>query len=200
MPYRESIFFAGGYFHVFCRGNEKRDIFLEAKDYQRLLRKMEEYKIIHRVSIICYCLMPNHFHLLLRQNTINPLSSFMHRLTVSYSMYFNRRYDRVGHLFQGSFKAKLITKDEYLLHLSRYIHLNPRKITGSIPKLENYPWSSYSEYLSRNNREICEKAIILNQFNINPTQTYRRFVNNINVDAEEPKIKNLIKNLIIEVE
>lgn len=197
MPYRESIFFAGNYFHIFCRGNEKRNIFLDTTDYERFLYKMKEYKIIHRVSIICYCLMPNHFHLLLRQNTDESISSFIHRLTVSYSMYFNKRYNRVGHLFQGRFKAKLITKDECILHLSRYIHLNPYEIINSISELENYLWSSYSEYLNiSNNREICEKDIILQKFNnVYAIQAHRKFVNSMISDTELIKIKDFIIEL-----
>ena len=152
MPYRVCNFFAGGYYHIYCRGNEKRDIFVKFSDYKRFISKLNEYRIAHQVSIICYCLLSNHFHLLVRQNTDKSVSSFMHRLTVSYSMYFNKRYNRVGHLFQGNFKAKLIDKDEYLLHLSRYIHLNPCRSSISPLGLENYPWSSYLEYINKNDK------------------------------------------------
>lgn len=193
MPYRSTIFIQGNYYHVFGRGNEKKNIFLDYTDYERFLSRMKEYRIIHRISIICYCLMPNHYHILLKQDTNKPISSFIHRLTVSYSMYFNRRYDRVGHLFQGSFKATLVTKDEYLLHLSRYIHLNPQKIINSTSGLGYYPWSSYSEYLNSDKEGICEKDIILQQFNsIQPSQAYREFVNKIISTAELIKIKSLI--------
>lgn len=179
MPCRESIFYSGNLFHIFCRGNEKRDIFLEEDDYNRFLTRMKEYKIIHKISIICYCLMPNHFHLVLRQNTNKPLSLFIHRLAVSYSMYFNKRYNRVGHLFQGRFKAKLITKDQYLLHLSWYIHINPLKIKNSMPEVENYPWSSLPEYIGIRNEQICDKEIILKQFNDSGhSRAYREFINN----------------------
>lgn len=190
MPCRESIFSPGNYFHVFCRGNEKKDIFLEHGDYERFLCKMKEYKIIHRVGIICYCLMPNHFHLLLRQNTKEPISSFIHRLTVSYSMYFNKRCNRVGHLFQGRFKAKLIKRDDYLLHLSRYIHLNPLEIINPELKLEDYPWSSYPEYLNVDGRKICDNEIILQQFN--STELYKRFVDSIILENELIKIEDFI--------
>lgn len=197
MPYRELIFSAGNYYHVFSRGNEKRDIFLDFSDYERFLSKMQEYKIIHNVSIICYCLMPNHFHLLLRQDSNKSVSSFIHRLTVGYSMYFNRRYNRVGHLFQGSFKAKLVAKDEYLIHLSRYIHLNPLEILTAKSELETYPWSSYLEYIDKDKKEgVCRKEIILQQFNnVHPQVAYKRFVNSMISDAELIKIKNFIIEL-----
>lgn len=196
MPYRETVFALGNYYHIFCRGNEKRNIFIDHADYERFLSRMKEYRIIHRISIICYCLMPNHFHLLLRQNTKKSLSSFIHRLTVSYSMYFNKRYNRVGHLFQGNFKAKIITKDEYLLHLSRYVHLNPLKIINTTLDLETYPWSSYPEYLSKNKEEICDKEIVLQQFdNMYPQERYKKFVNSMISNSELIKIKSFIIEL-----
>jgi hypothetical protein len=111
-------------------------------------------------------------------------------------MYFNRRYNRVGHLFQGRFKAKLIKRDEYLLHLSRYIHLNPLKIIDQEPKLEDYPWSSYPEYLNVTYGEICEKEIILRQFNSDsPLQMYKSFMDSVISKNELMKIKNFIIEL-----
>lgn len=193
MPYREIVFVPENYYHIFCRGNEKRNIFIDEQDYERFVLRMKEYKVIHRISIICYSLMPNHFHLLLRQNTNKSISYFIHRLTVSYSMYFNKRYNRVGHLFQGSFKAKIIREDEYLLHLSRYIHLNPLQIISSVFELEDYPWSSYPEYIGETEEEICEKEILLQQFNnVHPKQIYKEFVDQMISDNELTKIKNLI--------
>jgi REP element-mobilizing transposase RayT len=180
MPYRETIFAAKNYYHIFCRGNEKRDIFIDSADYERFILRMKEYKAVHRISIICYCLMPNHFHLLLRQNDKKTVASFIHRLTVSYSMYFNKRYSRVGHLFQGNFKAKLIKGDEYLLHLSRYIHLNPLKVIASPSQIQGYAWSSYSEYLNKPKENICDKEIILGQFNqAHYLEAYKNFVGSI---------------------
>lgn len=192
MPYRETIFYKGNYFHVFCRGNEKRDIFIESGDYERFLSKMKEYRIIHQISIISYCLMPNHFHLLLRQDANKAISYFMHRLTVSYAMYFNKHYHRVGHLFQGSFKAKLIRDDAYILQLSRYIHSNPREIVSSKTKLENYPWSSYPEYLNLDINGVCEKEIVLQHFNADqPQEAYKSFVEDIAPQSFSPNIQDL---------
>jgi hypothetical protein len=138
--------------------------------------------------------MPNHFHLLLRQDTNKSISSFMHRLTVSHAMYFNKRYDRVGHLFQGRFQVKPIIKDEYLLHLSRYIHLNPLKLIGSNSNLEKYPWSSYAEYLDTDCKEgICKKEIILQQFNISyPSEEYKKFVDSFILPNDLLEINHFI--------
>jgi len=194
MPYREVKFFSGGYYHIYSRGNEKREIFIDKKDYERFLSRLEEYKEIHKVSIICYCLMPNHYHFILRQNTEKSLSFFLHRLMVSYSMYFNKRYKRVGHLFQGNFKAKLIDKDEYLLHLSRYIHLNPLEISSSKSDLRYYPWSSYLEFIGEDCKQICEKDIILDQFSETGknTDSYRKFIEEGISEAEFRKIKDFV--------
>lgn len=177
MPYREFIFRSHNYYHVFNRGNEKKSIFYGLGDYVRFLAKIEEYKIIHAISVICYCLMPNHFHFILRQDTKDTVSDFMHRLTVSYSMYFNKHYERVGHLFQGSFRAKLIKDENYLLLLSRYIHLNPVETLPSGKKLAEYPWSSYPEYLEMTGKNICDKTVILERFRgANMARAYRDFV------------------------
>ena len=193
MPYRENMFKPGNYFHVYCRGNEKRNIFQSDDDYQRFIDKMSEYKTIHQVSIICYCLMPNHFHLILRQNSKQTLFLYMHRLKVSYSMYFNKHYKRVGHLFEGRFKAKLINKDAYLLHLSRYIHLNPVRILGVITGIENYFWSSYLEYSNRSNTKICDKDIILKQFKTTDNyMAYQDFVYSAISGDDFRRIKNIV--------
>ena len=194
MPYRESIFSKNNFLHVYCRGNEKRNIFLDKRDYQRFIERMALYRKIHQISIICYCLMPNHFHLILRQNTKQVVSKFMHRLTVSYSMYFNKRYARVGHLFQGRFQAKYIMKDEYLLYLSRYIHLNPIKIHHSNLALETYPWSSYAEFINPNgDGDICDKDIILQQFSsVNAKECYEIFMRSALTEADEKRIERVL--------
>ena len=111
-------------YHVYNRGNRKNKIFLNVKDYQRFLRKLKEYTKKFDVSLVCYCLMPNHFHLLLVQKDESAITKFMLSLCTSYSKYFNIKHELVGRLFQARFRAKIVETDEYLLHLSRYIHLN----------------------------------------------------------------------------
>ncbi|MFA6217665.1 MAG: transposase [Candidatus Omnitrophota bacterium] len=194
MPYRNHKFAKDNYYHVFLRGNERRTIFQEIGDYERFLRKLKEYKSKHEISVICYCLMPNHFHLLLKQNTEESVSAFMHRLMISYVMYFNARYERRGFLFEGRFKSKLITNDAYLLQLSRYIHLNPLNNLKSIP-LEQYYWSSYGEYLdlTHGQEQICDKEVILDQFGgqFNKSQRYKEFVNSTISLKENEIIKRI---------
>lgn len=127
------------------------------------------------INIICYCLMPNHFHFLLQQVRMNGITEFISKLTNSYTKYFNTKNQRVGPLFQGEFKAVLIQDDAQLLHLSRYIHLNPL-VEYVVKDLKNYPWSSYTEYINPNSPSapICTKEIILNQFA--SLKNYQKFV------------------------
>ena len=179
----QKISYPGGYFHVYNRGNRKQDIFLEDVDYIGYLARLREYKDKRKISIICYCLMPNHFHLLLRQDSEIPIFSFLQSLHTSYSMYFNNKYDKVGHLFQGAFKQKEIDKDEYLLHLSSYIHLNPLS-AGLVSKLEDYQWSSYPDYIGAREGTLCDKEVIMGD---NSPEWYKR------VTEEEVKEKLIQK-------
>lgn len=115
------------------------------------------------VEIICYCLMPNHFHFLLQQKVEGGITEFVSKLSNSYTKYFNTKNQRVGPLLQGEFKSVHIETNEQLLHLSRYIHLNP--LVGFVTKtLDNYQWSSYPEYAGEIKDNFCLKEIILGQF------------------------------------
>ena len=125
------------------------------------------------VDIICYCLMPNHFHFLLRQKRTGGITEFASKLSNSYTKYINVKNKRVGPLLQGDFKAVYIGANEQLIHLSRYIHLNP--LIGYVTKdLAAYRWSSYPDYINLTNSEICDKKIILDQFK--SPEEYKKFV------------------------
>ncbi|KKU88665.1 hypothetical protein A3A64_02445 [Candidatus Gottesmanbacteria bacterium RIFCSPLOWO2_01_FULL_48_11] len=183
-------------YHVYNRGNRKNKIFLNVKDYQRFLRKLKEYTKKFDVSLVCYCLMPNHFHLLLVQKDESAITKFMLSLCTSYSKYFNIKHELVGRLFQARFRAKIVETDEYLLHLSRYIHLNsisddledltfllnPPSSTPGVERskihkqLIDYPWSSYREYCEDNNG-ICDKNLILDYFSsTQQSNSYESFI------------------------
>jgi len=162
MPYRNVGFAKGCYYHIYSRGNDKRDIFCAKGDYSKFCRHLFLYAKIHSIAIIGYCLLRYHYHLLLRQDGGDSVSKFIHKLEVSHAMYFNRKYKRTGHLFEGPFKAKLIEDDSYLLTLSAYIHLNPWKHKEvKFSELENYPWSSYRSYLNYRHDLPVEKDLIL---------------------------------------
>ncbi len=194
MPGRITPLVNGGYYHIYNRGNEKRNIYTQTRDFKRFLKTVYYYKFLgpkpslsrfaksdfdsfkpapdkKLVDIICYCLMPNHFHFLLRQLKDNGISIFMSQLANSYTKYFNTKYRRVGSLLQGTFKAVLIESEEQLVHVSRYIHLNP-VVSGLIKNLNTYPWSSYPEYLGQ--EVLCSPQIILDLFPSN--EKYQAFV------------------------
>jgi len=143
-------------------------------------------------SLLAYTLMPNHFHFIVRQNTGLPISKLVLKICGSYSKYYNKKYERVGSLFQDQFKAVLIDNDAYLLWLSAYIHNNP-KTAGLVKDLKDYPWSSYLDYIGLRQGTLCDKDFILKQFaNVD---AYRKFVG----DAYE-KIKGRkdLKNLLLD--
>lgn len=186
MSARPAIFTAQGFYHVYNRGHNKQTIFYDAKDYRRYLKRLEEYLQKHQVTLLAYCLMPNHIHLILRQDGDESIDRLIHRLHTAYTMYFNKKYEKVGAVFQGRFKAKLIDTDEYLLHVSRYIHINPVELFNSQPQgpalsseLEAYPWSSYGEYVESRSKHISDPTIIRNYFSNSPLRgktTYRSFI------------------------
>ncbi len=212
MAYNQTIFANNEFYHVFNRGVEKRITFTNKRDYERFIETKDYYRVKNPsvrfsfkdryinmqknkntsplAEIICFCLMPNHFHILVKQIEDSGITTFLSKLSNSYTRYFNTKYKRVGPLFQGSFKAVRIEDDEQLLHVSRYIHLNPL-IDYLTKDLRTYPYSSYPEYL-RLSKGFCQKDIILNNFN--PPLSYERFV----LDQEDygRTIKQLERRLL----
>lgn len=192
MPYRRTIFIEDGYYHIFNRGNRKNKIFLDDQDRGVFLQRVKKYRKESKISVLCFVFMPNHFHFLIKQNGEEQVSKFMHKMLTSYSMYFNKKYDTVGRLFQGPFKAKMIETDEYLLHLSRYIHLHPSEL--GIKKLNSYQWSSYPDYLDQR-RTFCEPDLILSFFSkTNPKLSYKEFVESAIIE----KLKESLSDLLLE--
>src|SRR3989344_1494867 len=137
-------------YHVFSRGNNRENVFFEEKDYHRFLDNLERFSTSFHYDIYAYCILPNHFHLLLRTHSTS-LSKIMQVLMTAYTMYANKKYQRVGHIFQGRFHSIVVEKETYLLQVFRYIHLNPVE-AGLADAPENYPWSSYQFYLTEINR------------------------------------------------
>ncbi len=178
--FRKINFVPGEYYHIYNRGTDKREIFSDYSDYFRfiallyicnntkrvdLFEKPSLEKILRTprektlINIGAYCLMPNHFHLLAKEKEENGISQFMKKLSTAYAMYFNKKYERSGNLFQGRFKAELVNTDNYLKYLFAYIHLNPVKLLEPDWKekginntaranefLKTYHWSSYPFY------------------------------------------------------
>ena len=225
-PYVEN-----GYYHAYNRGVEKRDIFLDEQDYTVFLHFLKQYlsppppagvslamtrlhlvrprpiqSLYKEIDVLAYCLMPNHFHLLLKQITIDGMTKLLQRLGTSYSIYFNKKYDRVGSLFQGTYKAVLITQDKYLLHLSRYIHLNP--VFDKVAPCQGYkacshpldsPFSSYQHYLGKKKAKWIKPEEILSFFktvqrtSLKDILSYQSFVEDYLEDEKE-----ILEDLLLE--
>ena len=160
MPYRIVKDFKNNFYHIYNRGNNYQNIFIEERNYKFFINKLF-YFFHNKASLISYCLMPNHYHLLVKMNDNDQLPKIMQRLSTSYTKSINKAYNRVGHLFQGRYKSKLIPNNDYLLHLSRYIHLNPVK-AKLVSKPENWKYSSYNDYVNGTS-DMLEMHIILDQ-------------------------------------
>ncbi len=207
MPQKHSIktYVLDGIYHIYNRGVEKRLIFIEDQDYHVFLNLLKESLLPHErlqqlcqddtltnkrrkdrppknfcnsIQLLAYCLMPNHFHCMIKQCDAHSLDKFIKTLCTRYSMYINKKYKRVGTLFQGAYKAVLISEEPYFLHLSRYIHRNP---IGLFPHLEK-AYSSYADYLGVRHTEWLHAESILSLFQqeklpfLKNTTTYRSFV------------------------
>jgi REP element-mobilizing transposase RayT len=148
------ISYPNAFYHVTCRGNDRRVIFRDDHDRTRFLDRLRSALEIFSVRVHAYVLMSNHFHLIIETPKAN-LSEFMRQFNISYTGYYNRRHRRSGHLYQGRFKAVVVDKDSYLLELSRYVHLNPVRIKAKaqrpeserIREISRYRWSSLAGYL-----------------------------------------------------
>lgn len=180
------IEFEGALYHITARGNAKEDIFLSGADRRRFMEILKDYHEKLDATYHCFVLMNNHYHLLLETPRGN-LISIMHGINTSYTGYFNRRYERVGHLFQGRYKAVIVEKESHLLEVSRYIHLNPIR-AGICNRPEDYPWSSFKGYLHPKNRlEWVEYDWTLGQFG----RDLKESSTNYKVFVEEGLLKKL---------
>lgn len=222
MPKRKPPLVNKQIYHVFNRGNNKKPIFNCKRDYKRAISLMNYYKykktplrysnfqkqskkqkeLIYKlkklkgdkkIEIICYCLMPNHMHFLLKQIVNNGISNFMQQFQNSYARYFNIKNNNTGSLFEGRFKAVRIEDDKQLVHVSRYIHLNPYSgfIVGNANLLETFPWSSFPEYIAKRKKDTCTPNIVLNMFE--KKEQYAKFtLNYANYQKNLKKITHLI--------
>ena len=141
------IEYQGAFYHITSRGNERKDIYKGEQDFIKFLSYLETGVKRYKAVIHVYCLMKNHYHLLLETPRGN-LSQIMRHINGAYTTYFNTKRKRTGHLFQGRYKAILVDADEYIGELSRYIHLNPVR-AGIVSKPEEYYWSSYQCYIGK---------------------------------------------------
>jgi len=173
MPSRAAIFVRGNYYHLYNRGVGKSLLFFNDDNYLYCLRLIKRNAQKFGVQVVAYCLMPNHYHFLLRQDSDVPLSKFINVLFNAYVQAVNRQQNRKGALFEGRFRHALVDRDEYLIHLSRYIHLNPRK-ANLVSNLDDWPYSNYLEWVGERSGTLIDLDVVRQYF---PTPgLYREFV------------------------
>ena len=172
MPRRDTRLVSGQYYHLYNRGHNRRRVFFDQDNYDFFLRGLRRFVVREAASIVAYVLMPNHYHMLIRAET-DDCSRAMQRLGISYTKAINKRFQRTGALFQGAFQAKLVDRDEYLAHLSRYLHLNPLR-AGLVRRAEEWAYSSYREYIGLRKGTLPQTEIVLAQFR--SAADYRTFV------------------------
>jgi len=193
------IEYRGAFYHLTARGNERKDIFRDEKDRERFLAYLETAVVRYKAVIHVYCLMNNHYHLLMSTPAGN-LSQIVQHINGAYTVYFNKRHHRFGHLFQGRYKAILVDADEYAGELSRYIHLNPVR-AGIVNRPEEYLWSSYRNYIGKSKAARWQTTDWLLRYFVNALveakRNYRAFVEAKIGAAEENPLKEAIASTIL---
>ena len=205
MPAKNVIktYVENGYYHLYNRGVNKQTIFFDIQDYKVFLSYLQLYlsppdlqgvslkvspsrhlkNYTEEITLLAYCLMPNHFHLLVKQTSPHSINYFMRSLATKYVMYINKKHQRVGVLFQDTYKAVMVESEEQLLHLTRYIHqnlldLNPTK--SILEVMQEYPYSSLNNYLHNMNQIWVKPEEILGYFSqTNPSLSYQTFVTEV---------------------
>lgn len=183
MPTKRPQYLPGHYYHFLNRGAHRLPIFREPRNYEFVLRSLKLYCSRFRVPPIAYCLMPNHYHLLLRQDGDFPARLVPHRVFNSYSKAFNRRYGHSGTLFQGNYRVVHVQRDEHLLHLWRYIHANPVK-DGLIADVALWPHSNYLEWVGERPGALVDRAFVAEWFPA--PEDYRAFLADYLVSKAHP--------------
>lgn len=158
-------------YHVLIRGINKQDIFVDNQDRRKFLRELKISKQKYGYLFYAYVLMSNHVHLVICDKN-DKISELIHKICTRYAIYFNKKYDRVGHVFQNRFKSICVDTEEYLKNLVRYIHKNPQK--AGICLASKYNWSSYKEYIYKNN--IIDVEFVLNLFSNNREKAIKEFI------------------------
>jgi len=183
------IEFAGAVYHVITRGNNRQKVFKDDRDHKTYLEKLSHYSVTKDVKLLCYCLQSNHVHLLVETPKGN-LSKFMQPFQTSYTVYFNRRHGHSGHVFEQRYKAFLVDRDNYLLQVSRYLHLNP-VAASLVKKPRDYRWSSYRGYIEPGAIPAISTEAVLEQLGskrLEQIRKYREYV-----EGKEPSSEATVK-------
>jgi REP element-mobilizing transposase RayT len=198
MPRRNIDLCGGEYYHLYNRGNNRGRVFHERENYAFFLRNVWKY-LVPVLDVVAYCLMPTHYHFLVlvrepsRASGIcepSAVSRAMQRFSISYTKAMNKRYGRVGALFQGAFRAEHVDGNSYLVHLSRYIHLNPVS-AGLVACAEDWEFSSYRDYIALREGRLPRPENVLGQFE--SPAAYQRFV-----ESYVPRDREIIAELLFD--
>jgi putative transposase len=192
MPYRDDVFRRGQYYHLYNRGVGEDIIFFNPGNYEHCLRLLERYHGRYGATVIVYCLMPNHYHLLVRQESAEALSRFMGVLFNAYVQAVNRQQGRRGPLFEGRFRHVWVDREEYLIHLCRYIHLNP--VQARLVKTpELWQYSNYLDWIGERPGTLADESFIRDHFG--SPGSYRSFVN---ADVDQTQALDNIQNYLLD--
>mgnify|MGYP003804015325 FL=1 len=162
MPRTRRLKSETGIYHVVLRGINKQTIFEDEEDNEMFLVTVNQYRKQSGYLLLAYCLMGNHIHLLMKTGS-EELGQIFRRIGASYVYWYNRKYERTGHLFQDRYKSEAVETDAYLFAVLRYVHQNPLK-AGLVKNLEDYPYSSFAEYLGLNDENYVDKDFVLSLF------------------------------------
>ncbi len=180
-------------YHVILRGNAKQDIFLDQQDFSKFMKEICRTKQSYLYELYAYCLMTNHVHLTI-YDKMDELSKILQSLTISFSSYWNKKYERIGHVFQNRFSSRSVETAEYLINLCRYIHQNPNK--AGIADMENYQWSSYREYVKES--KIIDGKQVLQLFDSCEQEAIKQFISFHKVNLLQDNLHDFMEYEIYE--
>lgn len=210
MPSKNSLkeYADNSYYHIYNRGVAKQTIFIDEQDYKVFLSYLKTYltpidkkieifpsrqlkNYYQELKLLAYCVLPNHYHLFIWQKEANTIAYFLKSIATKYSMYFNKKYQRSGPVFEGRYKAVMVKTETQFIYLSKYIHRNALEILPAGTVLEDYKYSSYINYLGRINQTWIDTEEILIYFSkINSQESYKNFVEETD-ERDLPLIKDL---------
>jgi len=173
MPSKRPEYLPGQYYHFYNRGAHRVSLFREEDNYLFVLRQIKAYSRSLRLTLVAYCLLPNHYHWLVRQDGEEPAGRLPQRVFNSYVKAYNKRYDHSGTLFEGNYQVKVVERPAYLLHLCRYIHANP-VIHGLVDDVVGWPYSNYPEWIGEREGTLIDRQFVRDHFP--KAGAYRAFV------------------------
>ena len=189
MRCRKEEFIKGEHFHIYNRSVKDLLLFVCDDDYLYFLNKFKLKINKYPASVFAYCLMPNHFHFLLRQDYEKPIYKIFNDINNSYVQYYNNKYSRYGHLYKGSLQHKRIKNDNYLISLCQYIHYNPRK-AGLVNDLLEWKYSNYMEWIGKRNGSLFNNELLKIYFE--SSEIYRQQIRNYEKYINEKEFEELL--------